>query len=523
MSQEAENSFFNLLQIMCKGIDGQSASLDANLTKLRKELKTSRAAISAELVKNIEQDIKVLHLERHENKQDFQKIGATWQRSLIDQPKDVQQQQQLNNVAVDFKDSKSHFYMLATSFKILLGIQLALEKVTVEAENLVPSKEKIAIKEDNIAFVTHREALKVGNKDLSLEPESVLDTKAETVSSVLRKAADEMLQLLQQIASSDQHEQLIRLLKEGVALEQLPAVISEISRLIESMLSVKGSDFSDYLHLLNKQLSDVQGAIYKRLDIDSRSVEGREAADGLVRDSVTNIRDTVSHATEVDVLKKELAVQLDQIMTAMDSLKSEEQKRKDELLSNFKVLKKRVTDMEKEAQNVQGSIAREREKARLDELTQLPNRTAYTEAVKHQLAHFKRFQKPLVLVVCDLDRFKLVNDNYGHLAGDKVLTLVAKILSQGTRDCDFVTRYGGEEFVLLLPETNLASSVRAMDKIRRLICRSPFNYRGKPISISMSFGLTAAIESDTIESFFYRADKALYRAKEMGRNVVCEG
>ena len=523
MSQEAENSFFNLLRIMCKGVDGQSASLDANLFKLRTELKTAKTVITAELVKNIEQDINVLHLERHENKQDFQKIGTTWQRSLTDQPVDVQQQQQLTSVAVDFKDSKSHFYKLAASFRVLLGIQLALEKVTAKAEILVPGKEKNAPKQDNTAFGAHRVALRLGNKNVSLEPQSVLETKAETVSFVLRKASDEMLQLLQQIASSDQHEQLMSLLKGGVALEQLPAVISEISRLIESMLSVKGSDFSNYLQVLNKQLSEVQGVIYNRLDIDSHSFERREAADGLVRDSVINIRDTVSHATEVDVLKKKLAVQLNQIMTVMDSLTNEEKKRKDELLSNFKALKKRVTDMEKEAQNVQDFIAKERGKARLDELTQLPNRTAYTEVVKHQLAHFKRFQKPLALVVCDIDHFKLVNDNYGHLAGDKVLTLVAKILSRGTRDCDFVTRYGGDEFVLLLPETQLVSAVRAMDKMRRLICKSPFNYRGKPISISMSFGLTAAVESDTIESFFRRADKALYGAKETGRNVVCEG
>ena len=123
----------------------------------------------------------------------------------------------------------------------------------------------------------------------------------------------------------------------------------------------------------------------------------------------------------------------------------------------------------------------------------------------------------------DLDHFKLVNDNYGHLAGDKVLTLVAKILGKGVRGADLVTRYGGEEFVMILPRTTAAQAGEVMDKIRRHICKIPFNYRGKPINISMSFGVSEAIAGDSIERLFSRADTALYKAKENGRNNVCIG
>jgi diguanylate cyclase len=508
MTEEMDDSFFSLLRVVCKGLDGQSASLDSNLSKLRKELMNSGASLSEQLVKDIEQDIRVLSLEKQENKQDFLDIGATWQRNLKKHSLDTEQTMQLAGVAGDFRDSKSHIYKIAASYKVLLNVQLALEKVCANVEQAVTAE-------------ISNEETQVKDPLLNTTTESPADT--ESVTYFLRKASDEMLQLLHQIVSSDQHEKLVLKLKQGLQLQEFPAVISEISGLIESVLALKGNDFSNYLHDLNKQLSEVQEFISNTQNIDAQSFQHRKAADGTVRNSVVSIRDAVNDATEIEMLQEELSIQLNQIVGAMDSLKSEEQKRKDELLSNYNVLKERVNEMEQEAEKVQDFIVKERKKARLDELTRLPNRTAYNEIINHQLENFKRYDKPLTLVVCDLDHFKLVNDSYGHLAGDKVLSLVAKILSKGTRASDFVTRYGGEEFALILPATDAKSAARVMDKIRRLICKSPFNYRGDPISISMSFGVTEAIESDSIESFFTRADEALYKAKASGRNKVCEG
>ncbi|MGB1239388.1 MAG: GGDEF domain-containing protein, partial [Pseudomonadales bacterium] len=88
---------------------------------------------------------------------------------------------------------------------------------------------------------------------------------------------------------------------------------------------------------------------------------------------------------------------------------------------------------------------------------------------------------------------------------------------------DFVTRYGGEEFALIMPSTDAESAKKAMEKIRLTVCKSPFNYHGKPISISMSFGISQAVEGDDIEKLFARADAALYEAKASGRNRVCIG
>ncbi len=479
-------SLFSFIRIICKGLEGQSGSLDNNLSKLRTHMMNSEAEIPHELVNAIEQDIGILHLERHENSQDFIDIATGWQRSLRSFGLDEAQKKVLQNIGIDFKESTNNAYQLPPKFKALLELQLAVGE---------------------IAFTV-----------------AVVDN---TQIDSLKSTADEIIQLLRQITpskqSSSNYADLINQLETGLDIDTLPSVIVKITQFIESALAVKGDDFSRYLQGLNKQLFEVQGFLSKTQTVDCRSAKVRHIADGKVRDSVASIRQKVQQATEVEVLQKQLAVQLNQIVGAMDSLQNEERNRENHLLDNYNALKQRVSSMEKEAEKVQEFVKEERKQARQDALTGLPNRSAYNEIMAHQIENCKRYNQVLSLIVCDLDHFKHVNDSYGHLAGDKVLSLVAKILCKGTRSADFVTRYGGEEFAIVIPSTHAEQAAKAMDKIRRNICKSPFNYKGEPISISMSFGVSEARADDSIESLFSRADEALYKAKESGRNKVVIG
>ncbi|NQZ32957.1 MAG: GGDEF domain-containing protein [Oceanospirillaceae bacterium] len=478
-------SLFNLLRVVCRGLEGQSAALDQSLSQLRTHMMNSEDVVPEEIVKKIEQGIHVLHLERHENAQDFLTISSTWLRELKHGDFADPQQKQLKIVTEAFKDKDKSLYGLPAKFKLLLDIQLTTNKLSVQS-----------LSED-------------GNADS------------------LKKVTAEFIQLLGLISPSKtnlvRYKVLITELEQGLELDKIPEVINKITSFLETEKATKGEDFSNYLQSLNKQLSEVQGFISKTQIVDSNSAKIRSVADGAIRDSVINIRESVAQATQIEVLKEELSVQLSHIVGAVDSIKAEEVKREDSLLASYNALKLRVNIMEKEAEKVQDFIVEERKQARLDALTGLPNRTAYNEIMAHQIEQFGRYQKQLTLVICDLDHFKRVNDSYGHLAGDKVLSLVAKILDKGTRNADFVTRYGGEEFAVILPSTNATQAAEAMNKIRRLLCKSPFNFRGEPISISMSFGVSEAVVGDGIESLFLRADAALYKAKENGRNNVCIG
>jgi len=184
----------------------------------------------------------------------------------------------------------------------------------------------------------------------------------------------------------------------------------------------------------------------------------------------------------------------------------------------LQVVLQRVRAIEREAEQAKELLEAERHKSTHDALTSLPNRAAYNERAFHEFRRFKRYHRPLCLAVCDIDLFKTINDRFGHRAGDKALTSIAKYLAAKLRSVDFIARLGGEEFVMIMPETTEAQAVRVLDKVREGVSKIPFKFNKAPVTISVSFGITEFRADDTMDSSFERADKALYAAKTAGRN-----
>ncbi len=156
-------------------------------------------------------------------------------------------------------------------------------------------------------------------------------------------------------------------------------------------------------------------------------------------------------------------------------------------------------------------------RASLDPLTGAYNRTRFNEALADQAEIARRYGSPLSLVFMDIDHFKSINDGFGHQAGDSVLIELTRLVRRMTRRSDLFARWGGEEFTLLLPNTDAAKARHAAEKIRHEVECGRFAVPG---SVTCSFGVTEFNESDTAESFIARADEALYLAKQMGRNRV---
>ena len=156
----------------------------------------------------------------------------------------------------------------------------------------------------------------------------------------------------------------------------------------------------------------------------------------------------------------------------------------------------------------------------VDTLTQLHNRSALDERLALEYKRWLRYQSPLCLAIVDVDHFKSINDQFGHLAGDKALKVIARALSTALRDTDFVARFGGEEFVVLLPGISENSIQLPLDKLRSVIKGIPFRFKDERISISISLGATLFRSGDRITDAFERADKALYEAKNAGRDRI---
>lgn len=158
--------------------------------------------------------------------------------------------------------------------------------------------------------------------------------------------------------------------------------------------------------------------------------------------------------------------------------------------------------------------------ARTDSLTDLYNRQYLMERLENEMSRTRRYKRPLSLIMLDLDHFKEVNDRYGHLAGDAVLASTASIVSSTLRETDFAGRYGGEEFVIVMPETDIQGASEYAERLRRTMeGRKHEIPQGEKISVTFSAGVAEMSGGDT-EELIALADEALYRAKSSGRNRV---
>lgn len=161
--------------------------------------------------------------------------------------------------------------------------------------------------------------------------------------------------------------------------------------------------------------------------------------------------------------------------------------------------------------------------ATIDPLTQLSNRRAVIEAIRDEEHRVQRANTQMSFVLCDLDHFKLVNDTYGHDAGDEVLKAVSRVLSDGVREVDHLARWGGEEFLLVLPGAGTAEAQLVAERLRQRIEALRVKVGHQELHISMTFGVSARHPGETSENTISRADQALYEGKHAGRNRVVLG
>jgi two-component system cell cycle response regulator len=159
----------------------------------------------------------------------------------------------------------------------------------------------------------------------------------------------------------------------------------------------------------------------------------------------------------------------------------------------------------------------------IDGLTEIHNKRYLLDFLERELARSQRHGCPVSLVLFDIDRFKRINDDRGHLAGDYVLRELAACIKTGVRREELLARYGGEEFALVLPDTSCAEAIRFAERIRAAVEGHPFEYDGErfPVTVSLGTATTPGNETCTSQELIQQADKALYRAKNAGRNRVC--
>ena len=169
---------------------------------------------------------------------------------------------------------------------------------------------------------------------------------------------------------------------------------------------------------------------------------------------------------------------------------------------------------------VRGSERRLHELACTDPLTQLRNRRFMMEVAQHEAAVFERGGRPLSILLGDVDHFKRINDHHGHAVGDAVLRAIARVLREGVREVDHVARWGGEEFLVLLPGTELDEAQQVADRLRLAVLSLVEVEGRRELGLGITLGLAELRPGESIEQALVRADRALYEGKQAGRNRV---
>ena len=160
--------------------------------------------------------------------------------------------------------------------------------------------------------------------------------------------------------------------------------------------------------------------------------------------------------------------------------------------------------------------------ATVDGMTGLFNRRHFLSLAEIEWSRYQRYWRPMSLILFDIDRFKSINDSFGHHVGDHVIVQIADICHQQKRKSDIIARFGGEEFLILLPETKLEAAQRVAERLRRKVEASAFPVTSNAVTATISVGVVEASPTmDTIFDLIKLADKALYKAKNSGRNRVC--
>ena len=278
------------------------------------------------------------------------------------------------------------------------------------------------------------------------------------------------------------------------------------------------SELTRFLEQVTEALADIDQ--HTQLQSDDLAVQrdARLKLDDSLRQHVDDIDAHVESAEELDGLKLVVRERITRIRQQVQSFHQSEERRQDEIEADNKRLRARLEQLEGQTRILEEELKQSEAKLFRDNLTGLPNRLALDHRARLEIARMRRDGKPLTLAIWDLDHFKNINDSLGHQAGDKTLIIVAKTFNNLIRDVDMIARFGGEEFVMLLPGAGGEEAMKVVDRIREKLARTKLRSREQEITVTVSCGVAEFRPGEEMETVFSRADDALYQAKEQGRN-----
>jgi diguanylate cyclase len=301
--------------------------------------------------------------------------------------------------------------------------------------------------------------------------------------------------------------------------EWMDSPIKIIKKYISSLV-VRNKELEDFLQQTTEYLTETEKRLGSELESQQTSYKVNNRFNKHISSNVMTINDHIRRFENIDEIRAVVISKIENINLGIEKKQEHDMIRLRETEKNLEAMGRKMLEIKQEADEIRRRSQELEFESIRDTLTGLYNRKAYDDKIDETIAHVSRYNIDASLLVCDIDYFKKINDTFGHKVGDLALKKLAQLLRTRLRQNDFICRYGGEEFAVILPHTDLKGAKQAAEGIRSYIDNAVFTYSDNHIPLKISIGVSTFEPDDDADSVFERADRALYLAKRAGRNCV---
>ena len=355
------------------------------------------------------------------------------------------------------------------------------------------------------------------------KPEGInIDNEVDPPKKIVDKVLNRLSELVPSHIIDDlsglKDHHLSKTIPEG-STDWLDSAVKIVKKYVNS-ISCRVNELEDILQKTTNYLTETEKYVASELSSAQEKFQEDRSFEKSISSNMNEMKQSFIGSGDINNIKKAVFSKIENINKNIERKRQQDILKLQETEITLEKMSMQMSDIKNEAEAMRERSQKAEFESLCDNLTGLYNRKAYNEKVEETLANLNRYNVSSSLLVCDIDYFKKINDNFGHHIGDLTLKKVAELFQERLRKNDFIARYGGDEFVCILPYTSLEEARKVGENIRSIIDRSVFSFKGKEVPVTTSLGVSTFKKGDDATTVFERADAALYLAKHSGRNMV---